>query len=107
MREVSRTAPISSTGGSQPSVPWVIGVSAVAAVLLILGIGSHYANRFGLPSSSEGDIATKAPKTGKIVFSSNRDGNWDIWTMNPRRKRPCEPYTRCGKRSSPNLVTHR
>ena len=25
----------------------------------------------------------KAPETEKIVFSSNRDGNWDIWTMNP------------------------
>ncbi|MCY3551342.1 MAG: hypothetical protein OXH39_12855 [Candidatus Poribacteria bacterium] len=25
----------------------------------------------------------KAPSTAKIVFSSNRDGNWDIWTMNP------------------------
>ena len=25
----------------------------------------------------------KAPTTEKIVFSSNRDGNWDIWTMNP------------------------
>ena len=32
---------------------------------------------------SEGDVATKAPKTGKVVFSSNRSGNWDIWTMNP------------------------
>ena len=25
----------------------------------------------------------KAPSTAKVVFSSNRDGNWDIWTMNP------------------------
>ena len=25
----------------------------------------------------------KAPTTAKVVFSSNRDGNWDIWTMNP------------------------
>ena len=83
MREVSRTTPISSTGGSQSPAPWVIGVSAVAVVLLILGIGYHYANRFGLPSSSEDDTATKTPKTGKVVFSSNRDGNWDIWTMNP------------------------
>ena len=83
MREVSRTTPISPTGGSQSSVPWVIGVSAVAVVLLILGIGYYYSNPFGLPSGSEGDAVTKAPKTGKVVFSSNRDGNWDIWTMNP------------------------
>ena len=83
MREVSRITPTPSIGGSQSSVPWVIGVSAVAVVLLILGIGYHYSDRFGLPSSSEGDVATKAPKTGKVVFSSNRSGNWDIWTMNP------------------------
>ncbi|MYC77732.1 sigma-70 family RNA polymerase sigma factor [Candidatus Poribacteria bacterium] len=83
MHEVSRITPTPSTGGSQSSVPWIIGASAVAAVFLILGIGYHYSNRFGLPSSSEGDIATKALKTGKVVFSSSRDGNWDIWTMNP------------------------
>ena len=83
MREVSRITPTPSIGGSQSSVPWVIGVSAVAVVLLILGIGYHYSNRFGLLSDSEDDIATKAPKTGKVVFSSNRSGNWDIWTMNP------------------------
>ncbi len=83
MREISRVTPTPSTGGSQPSVPWVIGVSAVAVILLILGIGYHYSNRFGLPSSSAGDFATKAPKTGKVAFVSNRDGNSDIWTMNP------------------------
>ena len=83
MREVSRITPTPSTGGSQSSVPWVIGVSAVAAVFLIVGIGYHYATRFGLPASSEGDFAAKVPKTGKVAFSSNRDGNWDIWTMNP------------------------
>ena len=88
MREVSRITPTPSTGGSQSSVPWIIGVSAVAAVFLILGIGYHYANRFGLPSSSEDDIATKAPKTGKVAFASNRDGNWDIWTMNPDGSNP-------------------
>ncbi|MYC77733.1 hypothetical protein F4X10_18365 [Candidatus Poribacteria bacterium] len=37
---------------------------------------------FLLPNSSAPTRA-KAPKTEKIVFSSNRDGNWDIWTMNP------------------------
>ena len=83
MREISRITPTPSIGGSQSSVPWVIGVSAVAVVLLILGIGYHYSDRFELLSDSEGDVATKAPKTGKVVFSSNRSGNWDIWTMNP------------------------
>ena len=36
----------------------------------------------GVPTSA------KAPKTAKIVFSSNRDGNWDIWTMNPDGSNP-------------------
>ncbi len=27
--------------------------------------------------------SAKAPSTAKVVFSSNRDGNWDLWTMNP------------------------
>ena len=37
---------------------------------------------FLLLSSSVSTWA-KAPTTAKIVFSSNRNGNWDIWTMNP------------------------
>ena len=27
--------------------------------------------------------SAKAPSIAKIVFTSNRNGNWDIWTMNP------------------------
>ena len=27
--------------------------------------------------------SAKAPTTAKIVFTSNRNGNWDTWTMNP------------------------
>lgn len=85
MREVSRITSISSTGRSQPFAPWVIGVSAVAVVLLILGIGYHYSNRFGMPFDfeSEGDITTKAPKIEKIAFTSTRDGNGEIYVMNP------------------------
>ncbi|MYB01031.1 hypothetical protein F4X90_15355 [Candidatus Poribacteria bacterium] len=33
-------------------------------------------------------VWAKAPSTAKIVFSSNRDGNWDIWTMNPDGSNP-------------------
>ena len=33
--------------------------------------------------SSGAPIWAKAPSTAKIVFSSKRDGNSDIWTMNP------------------------
>ncbi|MYA69131.1 hypothetical protein F4009_07385 [Candidatus Poribacteria bacterium] len=55
----------------------------LVAALLVLGIGYHYFKRFGLPSDSEDSLTVTAPKTGKVVFASNRDGDWDIWTMNP------------------------
>ena len=28
-------------------------------------------------------ISAQAPTTAKIAFSSNRDGNWEIYLMNP------------------------
>ena len=31
-------------------------------------------------------VDARAPKTEKIVFSSNRRGNWDIYVMNPDGK---------------------
>ena len=33
-------------------------------------------------------VWAKAPSTAKIVFTSNRDGRWDIWTMNPDGSAP-------------------
>ena len=30
-----------------------------------------------------GQVRAQAPKTAKIAFSSNRDGNWEIYLMNP------------------------
>ncbi|MCY3742843.1 MAG: sigma-70 family RNA polymerase sigma factor [Candidatus Poribacteria bacterium] len=83
MREVSRITPTPSTGGSQRFAPWAITASILVAALLVLGIGYHYFKRFGLSSDSADSLAATAPKTGKVVFASNRDGNWDIWTMNP------------------------
>ena len=83
MREVSRITPTPSIGGGQRFVPWTIAASILAVVLLVLGIGYHYLNRFGLPSDSEDSLAATAPKAGKIAFASNRSGSWDIWTMNP------------------------
>ncbi len=83
MREVSRITPTPSTGGSQRFVPWAIAASILAVALLVLGIGYHYFNRFGLSPDSEGSTVMTAPKTGKVAFTSNRDGSWDIWTMNP------------------------
>lgn len=37
----------------------------------------------GLVFSPVLQVWAKAPTTAKIAFSSNRDGNWDIYTMNP------------------------
>lgn len=39
----------------------------------------------GLVFSPALQISAKAPTTAKIVFSSNRDGNWEIYLMNPDR----------------------
>ena len=38
---------------------------------------------FGLVLSPALQISAKAPTTAKIAFSSNRDGNWEIYLMNP------------------------
>ena len=51
MREVSRLKPVAPSG-SKPLVPWAVGVSALAVVLLMLGIGNHqYLSRFQKPYS--------------------------------------------------------
>ena len=52
MREVSRLKPIAPSG-SKPFVPWAIGVSTLAVVLLMLGIGNQYLSRFQKPYSFE------------------------------------------------------
>ena len=88
MREVSRITPISSNSGSQRFAPWAITASTLVVALLVLGIGYHYFNRFGLSSDSEDSPTATAPKTGKVAFTSNRDGNWDIWTMNSDGSNP-------------------
>ena len=46
MREVSRLKPIAPSG-SKPFVPWAIGVSTLAVILLMLGVGNRqYLSRF-------------------------------------------------------------
>ena len=34
-----------------------------------------------------GQVHAQAPKTAKIAFISNRDGNWEIYQMNPNGSR--------------------
>ena len=50
MREVSRLKPTAPSGG-KPLVPWAIGISTLAVVLLMLGIGNQHLSRFQKPYS--------------------------------------------------------
>ena len=52
MREIARLKPIAPSG-SKPFVPWAIGVSTLAVVLLMLGIGNQHLSRFQKPYSFE------------------------------------------------------
>ena len=50
MQEISRLKPVAPSGG-KPLVPWAIGVSTLAVILLMLGIGTEYLSRFQKPYS--------------------------------------------------------
>ena len=50
MREISRLKPIVPSG-NKPFAPWAIGVSTLAVVLLILGVGNQHLSRFQKPYS--------------------------------------------------------
>ena len=51
MREISRLKPMMPSG-SKPLMPWAVGVSTLAVVLLMLGIGNHqHLSRFQKPYS--------------------------------------------------------
>ena len=53
MREVSRLKPMTPSG-SKPFVPWgTIGVSTIAIIFLMLGVGSQHLERFQKPYSFE------------------------------------------------------
>ena len=50
MQEISRLKPVTPSG-SKPLVPWAIGVSTLAVVFLMLGIGNQHLSRFQKPYS--------------------------------------------------------
>ena len=50
MREISRLKPVVPSG-SKPLVPWTIGVSTLAVLLLMLSVGGQYLARFQRPYS--------------------------------------------------------
>ena len=50
MQEISRLKPVAPSG-SEPVVPWAIGVSMLVVVFLMLGVGDQYLSRFQKPYS--------------------------------------------------------
>ena len=51
MQEISRLKPVAPSGG-KPLVPWgTIGISTIAVIFLMLGIGTEYLSRFQKPYS--------------------------------------------------------
>ena len=50
MQEISRLKPVAPSG-SKPFAPWAIGVSTLAVVFLMLGVGNQYLSRFQKPYS--------------------------------------------------------
>ena len=50
MQEISRLKPVTPSG-SKPLMPWAVGVSTLAVVLLMLGVGSQHLERFQKPYS--------------------------------------------------------
>ena len=52
MQEISKLKPVASPG-SKPLVPWAIGVSTLAVILIMLGVGTEYLSRFQKPYSFE------------------------------------------------------
>ena len=50
MREISRLKPVAPSN-SKPLVPWAVGVSTLAVIFFMLGVGSQYLSRFQKPYS--------------------------------------------------------
>ena len=50
MQKISRLKPVAPSNG-KPIVPWAIGVSTLAVILLMLGVGRQYLSRFQKPYS--------------------------------------------------------
>ena len=50
MQEISRLKPVAPSG-VKPLVPWAIGVSTLAVIFLMLGVGNQYMSRFQKPYS--------------------------------------------------------
>ena len=51
MQKVERIRPATPSSGSKPFIPWVIGASSIALIVLMLGMGSQYFAHFQRPYS--------------------------------------------------------
>ena len=52
MQEIARLKPVAPSG-SKPLIPWAVGVSTLAVIFLMLGVGTQYLSRFQKPYSFE------------------------------------------------------
>ena len=61
MPKIERIRPAAPSSGSKPIMPWVIGASSIALIVLILGIGSQYLAHFQQPYSldAQSEIAVE------------------------------------------------
>ena len=57
--------------------------------------------------TAEPTLQDASANTPRIAFHSNRDGNWNIYLMNPGRHRPNPPDRRPGRGLVAELVARR
>ena len=89
MREIARLKPAAPSGG-KPFIPWVIGVSTVAVVLLMLGIANHQSlSRFQKPYSFDAASEMKVELIDAPVvrnLESEPDNRTQLGNANARDK---------------------
>ena len=91
MREISRLKPV-APAGIKPLVPWAIGVSTLAVVFLMLGIGNQYLSRFQRPYS----LDAQTERTVELIEAPivlNLDSKPDIRTHLGSVRTPSERET--------------
>ena len=79
MQEISRTKPVAPSG-SKPIVPWAIGVSTLAVIFLMLGVGSQYLARFQKPYSFDAasEMRVDIIETPIVLDIESKP---DVWTQ--------------------------
>ena len=70
LREVSRLQPISPSG-SKPFIPWVLGTTTAALILLLLGTGSQYFTRHQSPYSLDSQSEMSVDIVDSAIVQDN------------------------------------